>query len=146
MSGGQELGRGPQAAQTLRDPWRTAARRYHCTVGMGLPAGHVVCLVNSIFTPPPTHLLPSPPQQVEQPLVPAHMHPEASQAAARMNLLMTKHMLPAPSHPKPLHSSVWDFSGIICLIFFSLSLVLYNYGMKSGIIAAKTASLLASEL
>lgn len=37
VSGGQELGRGLQATQTLRDPWRAAARRYHCTVGMGLP-------------------------------------------------------------------------------------------------------------
>lgn len=35
--------------------------------GDGPADGHVVCLVNSIFTPPPTPLLPSPPSRWNSP-------------------------------------------------------------------------------
>ena len=72
-SGGQELRRGLQATQTPREPWRGAGRPYHCTVEMGLPMPMwCVSQLHLHTTPHPTPAQST--QQVEQPLVPAHMH------------------------------------------------------------------------
>ena len=64
VSGGHSRGVGCRLHR-LGAPWRGVGHHYHCPVGVGLLTP--MCLVNSIFIPPPTPLLPSPPRRWNSP-------------------------------------------------------------------------------
>lgn len=95
-------------------------------------------IVSSVFTPLP-HTTPAqettPRGRIATCTCPHSTSSSILSSSYKGKPVNTKHMLAAPPHPQ-ITKPLWDFS-VLFASSFSLSLVLYNYGMKCGLIATK---------
>lgn len=109
--------------------------------GQGCQCPRAVYIVSSIFTIPPPHAGSGVPpnRQNSHWYLPTLTSQSISSSAGESKPVNTEHMLSAPIPPPncDTHPSVWDFSELFASSFIFLSLVLYNSGMKCGIVAAK---------